>query len=264
MTAAQNVVVQIFVFWFGTIVGSFVNVCIFRIPRDLRITAPRSRCARCGTVVAWYDNIPIASYIILRGRCRHCGTAFGAGHLIVEVLLGLSAWWIFQIHGVGFTGLYLFSLTAALVAVSGIDLTHRIIPDEISLNGIWIGIAVAALASWLGFPWFVTWNDSLLGALVGGVLPWSAGTLYEKITDREGLGFGDVKLLAFFGANAGVYGVLVSLCVGAFLGSVVGVYLILFRGKGRRTPIPFGPFLVLGLLMYALGGGTILMRMIRF
>lgn len=255
---------QVFAFFLGTVVGSFANVCIYRLPRELKITTPRSRCVRCGTRIAWYDNIPLLSYFVLRGRCRHCGSSFGAGHLGIELFVALCAWWIYRTHGFHFQSVYLFAFTTALVIVSAIDFEHRIIPDLISLNGIWIGVVLAAVTTWLGIEWFVDLKGSFLGLLTGGGILWGVGALYEKVTGREGIGLGDVKLLALFGAHTGVLGVLTSLFFGAFFGSVVGVSLMLFAGKGSRTPIPFGPYLCAGLLVYALNiGDTLLISLLK-
>lgn len=249
---------QIFSFLFGTAVGSFANVCIYRLPRDLSITTPRSRCIRCGSAVRWYHNLPILGWFVLRGRCHDCGSVFGFEHLAVEFFVGLVAWWIYRTMGLDVASVYLFVWVTALLIVSAIDFEHRIIPDVISLNGIWIGIVAAGVTTWLGMEWFVDFKGACLGAFVGGGLLWGVGFLYEKITGREGIGFGDVKLLALFGASTGIWGVLVSLFFGAFLGSLMGLALMVFQGKGSRTPIPFGPYLCLGLLIYALGGEEVL------
>lgn len=255
---------EIFAFVFGTLVGSFANLCIYRLPRALAVALPRSRCVQCGMPVAWYDNIPIVSFVILKGRCRCCGIPFGVSHLLIEVIVGIAAWWIYRNHGIGLPSFYLFALFAALLIVSAIDLDHRIIPDVISIPGIWLGAGFAALSSWLGMEWFVTFTQSILGILVGGGLLWGVGFLYEKITGREGIGFGDVKLLALFGANTGIEGVLTSLFFGSFLGSLVGLFIIVVQKKGRRTPIPFGPFLCAGLLIYAFGGDEALYWVLSF
>jgi leader peptidase (prepilin peptidase) / N-methyltransferase len=250
----RETVFQVFAFLLGSLIGSFANVCIYRLPRNLRITTPRSRCVRCGTMISWYDNIPLVSYFVLRGRCRQCASKFGFGHVVVEFLVALIAWWIYRTEGLHLQSVYLFVVATALVIVSGIDLEHRIIPDSISLNGIWIGLLLAGVAAWLGIDWFVTFKDALWGVLIGGGLLWGLLVGYEQITGREGMGLGDVKLVALFGAHGGVLGALTAVFFGAFFGSVVGVGMMVFQGKGSRTPIPFGPFLCAGLLIYALGG----------
>ncbi len=247
---------EIFAFLFGSVVGSFANVCIYRLPRDLEIIRQPSHCSRCGVAVAPYDNIPILSFLLLRGRCRHCGTYFGLTHFLVELGVGGTAWYFYHQFGLTFFSFYYFALTTSLIVASLIDLEHRIIPDGISIPGIFIGLGIASAFSLLGISWNVSWSESLLGVLLGGGLLWGVGVIYEHLTSREGIGFGDVKLLAFFGAHVGTAGVLGSLLFGSLLGSVVGVALLVAQRKGLRTPIPFGPYLCLGLLIYALGGHT--------
>ncbi len=247
---------SIFAFVFGAMVGSFANVCIYRLPRDLSVVFPGSRCGHCGSPVAWYDNIPIGSYLWLFGRCRRCASSFGLQYPLVEMATALLALWTYQTHGFSFSSLYLFLFITALLIVSLIDLEFRIIPNPISIGGTWLGLALAILSSWLGLEWWVTWKEAVIGALAGGGILWGVGTLYEKITGREGIGFGDVKLLALFGAHTGITGVLTSLFYGSLLGSLVGLSLMFFQGKGSRYPIPFGPFLCLGLAIFGLFGSA--------
>ncbi len=242
---------QLYAFVLGSCVGSFVNVCIYRLPRDLAIARTRSRCMRCGSKVPWYDNIPIWSYLYLKGRCRACGSPFGVVHVLIEAFLGLLAWRMFQNEVFTFSTFYWFCFATALVIVSIIDLEHKIIPDIISIPGIVLGVSVAGLTSWLGNDWPVTFWQSLVGGAFGGGLLWIVGAIYERITDREGIGFGDVKLLALFGVHVGIPGVITSLFFGSFLGALFGLVFIVYQKKGKRTPIPFGPFLCSGLAIYA-------------
>ncbi|HLG18926.1 MAG TPA: prepilin peptidase [Bdellovibrionota bacterium] len=251
---SESATLQLFGFLFGSVVGSFANACIYRLPRDLSIIFPRSRCTRCGSLIRFYDNIPLLSYVLLHGRCRRCGTAFGSRYFWIELTIGGIAWWLVRTRGVGFASVYYFFFSAALVTVSAIDFEHRIIPNSISISAIGIGLVVAFGAHWIGFDWNVAPVEAVIGAVSGAGLLWGVGWAYEKVTDREGIGLGDVKLLAGFGAHAGVGGVLTSLFYGSLFGSLVGVSLVVFRGKTTKYPIPFGPFLCLGLLLYALGG----------
>lgn len=255
---------QVIAFLFGSVIGSFSNVCIFRLPKDLSIVSPRSSCTRCGNGVAWYDNIPLLSYVILKGRCRHCGIPFGVTYPLVELAVGLCAWWFYRSQGVSIASVYFFILTTALIIVSVIDLNHKIIPNVISIPGIWIGLGMACVAAWLGIDWPVTIQESVLGILIGGGILWGVGTFYEKIMGREGIGFGDVKLLALFGANVGVFGVLTSLIYGSLLGSIIGLGMMLFFGKNRKYAIPFGPFLCLGLWIHAAYGEEAINIPMRF
>jgi len=241
---------EIGAFLFGAVIGSFANACIYRWPRELSIVSPRSMCTRCGTQVAAYDNIPVLSYLLLRGKCRNCKTPYGFQYFWVEVLVGLVAWYLAHTRGTTFGSVYLFFLVTSLLVVSLIDLEHRIIPDEISIGGTAIGIVVAAITTWLGVEWMVTFKQALLGASVGYGMLWVTGWVYEKITGREGIGLGDVKLMAFFGAHGGFLAVFSSLFYGSLIGFVIGISWIIIHKKGRRTPIPFGPFLSIGFLIY--------------
>ena len=175
-------------------------------------------------------------------------------HFWIELMIGIAAWWFYRHWGVTFSSIYFFVVFTSLTIVSFIDIEFKIIPDVISISGIIIGLVVAALMSWIAHDWPVTVKQSLAGAFFGGGLLWGVAIFYEKLTGREGIGFGDVKLLAMFGANTGVSGVLTSLFFGSLLGSIFGLALILFKGKTRRTPIPFGPYLCLGLLIYGFVG----------
>jgi len=245
---------EIYAVLFGLTVGSFANVCIYRLPRDRSIVSPRSMCPRCGTRVRFYDNIPVLSFLILRGKCRQCGLAIPVRYLFIELLLGITAYCFYRRLGLSLQGVYFFSLTSALIIASAIDLEHRIIPNVISISGIVSGLIAAALATWLRIDWPVYLIQAFTGAVLGAGLLWLVGWLYETLTGREGIGFGDVKLLALFGAHSGVSGVLTSLFYGSLFGSLVGIALMIFQGKGSRYPIPFGPFLCLGLLVYFLDG----------
>lgn len=264
---AYTLLIYSYVFLIGAAVGSFANVCIYRLPSRLSVVSPRSRCTRCGIPVRFYDNIPVLSYVLLRGKCRFCSYPFGVRYWLIEILTGILTVAIYRKYGVSFQSVYFYILTVALLVASVIDLDHRIIPDVISIPGFWFGLFIAALATWLQFQWPIDLKQALLGALLGGGLLWGVGKIYEWITGREGIGFGDVKLLALFGVHSGVLGVLTSLFYASALGSMVGLLMILFLGKGRRYPIPFGPFLCAGLLIFALWGEkalTVPMEYVRF
>jgi leader peptidase (prepilin peptidase)/N-methyltransferase len=247
---------QLYAIFLGAVVGSFANVCIYRIPRQLSIVFPRSRCMRCGGRVAWYDNIPLLSYVWLLGRCRTCETPFGFRYLLVEAITAFVSFWMYRTYGLSWTSFYFFVLTVALLIVSFIDLDHRIIPNRISIPGTAIGLIVAAVTNYFHWNWPVTFVQALLGAVAGAGTLWGVGWLYERVTGREGIGFGDVKLLALFGAHTGIPGVLTSIFFGSLFGSIAGIALMVFQGKGTRHPIPFGPFLCLGLLVHAVGGNA--------
>jgi len=227
-------------FVFGTILGSFLNVCIGRIPAGESIVFPPSHCPRCGAGVAPRDNIPLLSYVLLRGRCRSCGRAISVRYPAVEALTGVMLVLLLYRFGLSSqVGVYAV-FVAALIIVSFIDLDHQIIPDVISLPGIVLGLLAAAVGQ--GPPLL----DSAIGVLVGGGSLYAVAAGYHALTGREGMGGGDIKLLAMIGAFLGWQAVFVTLILGSFAGSIVGVALILLSGKDRRVPIPFGPFLACG------------------
>jgi leader peptidase (prepilin peptidase)/N-methyltransferase len=224
----------------GAVVGSFLNVCIVRLPAGQSVVYPPSRCPQCGTRIRSWDNIPLVSYLLLRGRCRSCGRRISVRYAVVEALTGIM--FVLLQHRLdllphlGVAALFV----AALIVITFIDIDHQIIPDVISLPGIVVGLVVSAL----GFgPSLV---DSVLGALCGGGILYAVAFGYHALTGREGMGGGDIKLLAMIGAFLGWRGVLVTLVLGSFSGAVVGVTLMLARGADTRLPIPFGPFLALG------------------
>ena len=230
----------LFAFVIGAVIGSFLNVCIHRLPAGESVVYPPSHCPGCGVRIRSRDNIPLLSYVLLRGRCRSCGAAISLRYPVVEALSG--ALLVLLLYRFGLSpalGVYA-AFVAALIVVSFIDLDHQIIPDVISLPGIVVGLVASALGQ--GPPLL----DSLLGALVGGGMLYAVAVGYHAFTGREGMGGGDIKLLAMIGAFLGWRGVLLSLIIGSFTGAVVGISLILVRRTDSRVPIPFGPFLALG------------------
>jgi leader peptidase (prepilin peptidase) / N-methyltransferase len=229
-----------FAFLFGAVVGSFLNVCIWRIPAGESIVSPPSHCPGCGTRIRAYDNIPIVSYLLLGGRCRDCRTRISARYPAVEALTGAGFVLVAWQFGPTLEALVAALFVAALITISFIDLDHQIIPDVISLPGIVVGLllAVAGVGP--------SWRDSVLGILLGGGTLWAVAAGYQALTGREGMGGGDIKLLAMVGAFIGWRGVLVTLMIGSLTGAVVGIVLMIARGSDSRLPIPFGPFLALG------------------
>lgn len=238
----------IFAFLLGAVVGSFLNVCICRLPEEKSIVTPPSACPRCGTGIRWYDNIPIISFLILRGRCRNCGEPISWRYPLVEALNGVLTLLLFIKSGPTLSFLALFLFTSSMVVITFIDLDHQIIPDSISLPGIVIGFI---------FSFFLPWNswlNSLLGILLGGgsllLVAWG----YEKLTGKEGMGGGDIKLLAMMGAFFGWRSVLFIIFAASLVGSVIGVTAMVIKKSDGKLAIPFGPFLAFGAMLYIFFG----------
>ena len=257
----------------GLVVGSFLNVVIARMPEDRSVVWPGSACPSCGTAIKPYDNVPVLAWMWLRGRCRTCSSPISVLYPVVEVLTGLVAWLVFRRviegpqhydlgHLLAFLVLFLFS--SMLIAQTFIDVRHYIIPDELSIYAIPVGVAAAALLQWLGYSGplgAVGWQESVVGALAGGLVLGSVMGLYWLVRREEGMGFGDVKLLAMMGAFLGALpAVPFILFVASVAGAVVGVPLALAKGQGLRAALPFGPFLALGGMIWLLHGPELLQR----
>ena len=238
----------LFSFLFGLSLGSFVNVCIYRIPLKQSIVHPPSSCPHCGEQIRFYDNIPLLSYLFLMGRCRHCRHRISWRYPVVECLTGVLSLMLFIRYGLSYQYILLFLFAAALVTISFIDLDYRIIPDVLSFPGIVAGWAVSLC------PWSVLWLDSLIGTLAGGGSLYLVAFVYERITGREGMGGGDIKLLAMIGAWMGWRPLPLIVLISSLTGALIGLVFILFAGKGYRFRIPFGPFLSLGALIYLFWG----------
>ncbi|MBA3463469.1 MAG: prepilin peptidase [Deltaproteobacteria bacterium] len=220
----------------GLMWGSFANVCIYRWPQGKSVVKPASHCGACKTPIRWYDNLPLVSWLLLRGKCRSCGTKFSARYLIVEALtaaLFAIAWWFTISVGAYFEPLddrlVRFAIYAAfcfvLVVITFIDIDHKLILDKITLPSIAIFYGLSFLLPERH------WYDGLIGAIVGYGLPWTIGEVYWLIANRDGLGLGDSKLLAMIGALLGIRGVVAALFGGAVIGAVIGIF-VLMRGQG--------------------------------
>ncbi len=248
----------IFSFIFGAIIGSFLNVCIYRLPARQSVVVPSSHCFSCKNPIPFYDNIPIISFIMLRGKCRNCKAPISYQYPLVEFLAGLFSLIFMVKHGVSLSYFVYFAFTAALIVVTFIDLEHQIIPDSITFPGIGTGIA---LSFFLPNPTFL---DSLIGTVLGGGILLLVAGVYYFFTKIEGMGLGDVKLLAMMGAFLGWKSILFIIMVGSFSGALVGIPIMLFKKKDRKYAIPFGPFLSLGAVSYLLYGPEIIRWYIRF
>ena len=228
----------------GGIVGSFLNVVILRLPEDQSIVFPASHCPGCRTSIKWYDNIPVISYILLRGRCRQCRIRISMQYPLVELLMALLATGLFYIFGLSAPFFIYFVFSAALLAIIFIDFHHQIIPDAISLPGIVVGFAAAFVNPQ------VSWQSAGLGILIGGGSLYALAIGYYLLTKREGMGGGDIKLLAMIGAFLGWQSLPFVVFCSSLLGSIAGFIAMFKQKKGGKTVIPYGPFLSFAALLY--------------
>jgi leader peptidase (prepilin peptidase)/N-methyltransferase len=231
----------------GLVIGSFLNVCIVRLPEGRSLWRPGSACPTCGAGIAWRDNIPVLSYLALRGRCRACGGAIAWRYPAVELVTAASFLFAYLRFGWSAELAIALVLLSALVVITGIDLAHQIIPDVITLPGIAAGFLASSLGGRVG------WLDSLLGILVGG-----GAFLVIIFASRGGMGGGDMKLGAMLGAFLGWKVVVVSLLVAVLAGGLVAIVLLVTGARGRKDPVPFGPFLAVGGVVGLFGGERLL------
>ena len=240
-----------FAFVLGLCVGSFLNVCIYRLPRRESIHWPGSRCTICSRALAWYENIPVVSWLALRARCRTCGTRVSAMYPLVELTTAVLFAAGYLVYGP--TGLLAVRLlfACALIVLFVIDLQHRILPNVITIPGIVVGLLCSL---W----WPPGWLASLVGALAGGGVLLGIAEAYVRLRKVEGLGMGDVKMLAMIGAFLGWQLALVTLVLASLAGSVVGVAIIASGRGGMKAALPFGTFLSVGALVASVAGDGIL------
>jgi leader peptidase (prepilin peptidase)/N-methyltransferase len=249
----MDLLILALVFIFGAIVGSFLNVCIARLPAEESLIHPPSHCPACHNYIRFYDNIPLISYVLLKRRCRSCGEAISPRYFVVELLMASFAVGLYYEFGLSVAFFAGFIFVAAMIVISFIDLDLRIIPNVISIPGIAVGLGISLLTTYVV-------HDSngvvpsplaaLIGVLSGGGFLYVTGLAYEYFTGTEGMGGGDVKLLAMIGAFWGWPSVIVALFAACLVGSIVGLTLMIVKRVGRKYPIPFGPFLALGALLY--------------
>jgi leader peptidase (prepilin peptidase)/N-methyltransferase len=254
---------------FGLVIGSFLNVVILRLPQGISISTPRSHCPQCKRLIPWYDNVPILSYVILRGHCRKCGKQISARYPLIEALSGVVSVLLYFKFGWSVEWAIYFAFSAAMIVLAFIDLDHRILPDPITLNGIWLGVLasvylaqpsplVARLLRTIGLEVtnarVIALIGSLIGALVGGGLLWGVAEAYLRLRGIEGMGFGDVKMMAAVGAFLGAPLALLTIMIGSLLGSVIGLVFIRFAGKSRQYELPFGTFLAAAAIVSVLYG----------
>lgn len=228
------------VFVVGLFIGSFLNVCIYRLPRGESVVWSGSHCPSCNRRVAPYDNVPVLSYLWLLGKCRRCRAPISMQYPLVEVLNGLASVLVVWRFGFTWPAVAYAAFCAALIVVSGIDLEHQIIPDRITLPGLAIGLVAAATILPIGVV------NAVAGVAVGGGLLWLLAWLSPYLFGKEGMGGGDIKLMGMVGAFLGWKPALLTIMLGAIAGSVLGITLIAIKRLRRDQYIPFGPFLALG------------------
>ena len=254
----------------GLVIGSFLNVCILRIPQEVPITVPRSHCPHCKKLIRWYDNVPVLSYLILGGRCRRCKKKISARYPLIEAVSGLISVLLYLKFGLGVEWVLFFGFSAALLVLAFIDLDHRILPDVITLNGMWLGVLSSVYLAQpippivLGIlraaglevtnPRILALVGSLLGVVAGGGLLWGVGEAFKRLRGIEGMGFGDVKMMAMVGAFLGAPMALFTIMLGSILGSVIGLVFMGFTGKSRDYELPSGTFLSVAGIVVVLYG----------
>ena len=266
-------------FVFGAIIGSFLSVCVYRIPfsrlerestgeeltgkiEELGINSPpRSFCPECKEQLLWWHNIPVVSWLLLRGKCHFCKTRIPVRYVILELLTGTAAVGSVMCYGLTPTAAVIFIFTAALIAISFIDYDHYIIPNVISSPGTIAGLVVASINQfyhWFGYPVVGGLWDSVLGVVVGAGFLLAVAEFYLRVRKIEGLGMGDVKLLAMTGAFFGISGSLYTIFVGSVLGAILGLAGIAFFGRKASQQVPFGPFLAGATTLYLFTGDAVI------
>src|ERR1700688_535139 len=267
------IAIAIFVFVFGLIVGRFLNVCILRIPVAESVVLPSSHCPACGAPIKPYDNIPVVSWLVLAGRCRKCKVRISAMYPMVELATGLlfvACYFAFWPRG---EALKWAIFGALLIVLTVTDLRERILPDKVNFAGLGMGLLLSLFtrpvdgtAQWLGNHLFaypppeaaVSFADALIGAGVASGLLWLVAEGYFRARGREGMGLGDVKMMAMAGAFLGLQRALLTILLGSLLGSVIGIAVIAIGRKGRDFELPFGTFLGAGAMLVVFFGSATL------
>lgn len=254
------------VFLFSLMVGSFLNVVILRLPVMMKkewreecceflelkteekqqtsafnLVVPRSRCPNCQHLITALENIPVISYLFLKGRCKECGTRISLRYPAIELLTALASVSVAYYFGVTIQTLFAIILTWALIALSFIDIDEQLLPDNITLPFLWLGIAVNSFTDW----GFTTSQSSLLGAILGYGSLWTVYIIFKLVTGKEGMGHGDFKLLAMLGAWLGWIHLPVIIIMSSLVGAVIGIAMIVLKSRDRTIPIPFGPYLAI-------------------
>jgi leader peptidase (prepilin peptidase)/N-methyltransferase len=254
----------IFIFLIGLCVGSFINVCIYRIPRKMSIIIPRSHCPSCRTPIKPWHNIPLLSFLLLGGKCAYCGARIGWRYPLIEMLTGLlfllAYFDIFLAQANLFRFIVSLYLSAVFLIMFFIDLKHMIIPDSLTISGMIIGFGASFLP---GIE--LGWLNSLIGLLAGGLLFLAVAEIGDRVFKKESMGGGDIKLAAMLGAFLGWKGILLVLGIGSFLGALIGgVFLATAKNRENARMIPFGPFLVTAALIVFYRGNELIRLYLDF
>jgi leader peptidase (prepilin peptidase)/N-methyltransferase len=269
-------------FAFALMIGSFLNVVIYRLPimmqrewrdqcielRDtlpsdlpegrFNLVVPRSRCPSCGQLIKAWQNIPVLSYLLLSARCANCQASISVRYPLVELLTAVLSAWCAWHFGFGWEALLAIGMTCVLVAVSMIDIDHQIIPDSIVLPLMWVGLIMSLFHPMAGAETlFIAPRDAIIGALAGYLSLWSVYQLFKLVTGKEGMGYGDFKLLAALGAWLGWQSLHIIILMSAVVGAIIGIAMIVLRGRDRQMPIPFGPYLAAAGWITMLYGDTL-------
>lgn len=239
-----SVVINFFIFIFGLVVGSFLNVCIYRMPRDQSIIKPRSHCPKCRKLVAWYDNIPLLSYLLLGGECRYCKEKISLQYFIVELLTGIMFLSFYNSFGFSVISLIYAIFVCGLIVATFVDFNFRIIPDEIDIGGIVLGLTFSFI-----YPALQNTGNhllglfrSFLGVIIGGGIIWITGVIGDFIFKKETMGGGDVKLLAMIGAFLGWQIAIMTFFIAPLFGAIIGIIIKL---RTKNSLIAYGPYLSL-------------------
>jgi leader peptidase (prepilin peptidase)/N-methyltransferase len=265
--------IALIIFLFGLIIGSFLNVCILRIPIEKSIVLPPSHCPSCGTSIKPYDNIPVVSWLVLAGRCRKCKVRISAMYPMVELGTGLLFLACYLAFGLNAEALKWAIFAALMIVLTITDLRERILPDKVNFVGLGLGLLLSLFtrpvdgtALWLANHIFaypppeaaLSFGDALIGAGAASGLLWVVAEGYFRARGREGMGLGDVKMMAMAGAFLGLQRALLTILAGSLLGSVIGIAVITIGRKGRDFELPFGSFLGAGAMLVVFFGSSAL------